>query len=152
MWLLIPIYNSERPIKIKFTVRMKKSKAIILLSLVAFLHCPFVQSVKISGSRTATSSSSRAGQLTKEDPFSNSKEAAQGVITLNSRNFQSSMDDGNVWLVEFYSPWCGYVIVIAIVAIAVAVVIVIVLLNKMKTVGYYCVVLKLQSISLTIEC
>lgn len=31
-----------------------------------------------------------------------------GVITLNSRDFDSSISDGNRWLIEFYSPWCGH--------------------------------------------
>jgi len=36
------------------------------------------------------------------------KPKAKGVITLNSKNFDSSLRDGNVWLVEFYAPWCGH--------------------------------------------
>ena len=27
------------------------------------------------------------------------------VIDLNSRNFDSMVADGNVWLIEFYTPW-----------------------------------------------
>ena len=33
--------------------------------------------------------------------------ADNGVIELTSRNFDSYIADGNVWLVEFYAPWCG---------------------------------------------
>jgi len=33
---------------------------------------------------------------------------SKGVIKLNTRNFDSSIRDGNVWLVEFYAPWCGH--------------------------------------------
>mmetsp|Transcript_20267 Transcript_20267/g.44075 ORF Transcript_20267/g.44075 Transcript_20267/m.44075 type:complete len:84 (+) Transcript_20267:223-474(+) len=29
----------------------------------------------------------------------------QGVITLNSKNFDSSLSDGKAWLIEFYAPW-----------------------------------------------
>mmetsp|Transcript_21818 Transcript_21818/g.31859 ORF Transcript_21818/g.31859 Transcript_21818/m.31859 type:complete len:226 (+) Transcript_21818:183-860(+) len=36
------------------------------------------------------------------------EEKVKGVITLTSRNFDSSISDGNSWLVEFYSPWCGH--------------------------------------------
>lgn len=32
---------------------------------------------------------------------------SEGVITLTSRNFDSSISDGNVWLIQFHSPWCG---------------------------------------------
>jgi thioredoxin-like negative regulator of GroEL len=28
------------------------------------------------------------------------------VIELTSKNFGTSMGDGNVWLIEFYTPWC----------------------------------------------
>ncbi len=30
-----------------------------------------------------------------------------GVIKLTSRNFESKISDGSVWLVEFYADWCG---------------------------------------------
>ncbi|KAL7534174.1 hypothetical protein ACHAXR_005705 [Thalassiosira sp. AJA248-18] len=32
----------------------------------------------------------------------------QGVYNLNAKNFDSSLRDGKVWLVEFYAPWCGH--------------------------------------------
>jgi len=31
-----------------------------------------------------------------------------GAINLTKRNFDSSISDGSVWLIEFYSPWCGH--------------------------------------------
>ena len=39
------------------------------------------------------------------------KEAAKNalslrVIELTSKNFGDSVGDGNVWLIEFYTPWC----------------------------------------------
>lgn len=34
--------------------------------------------------------------------------ADAGVITLNSKNFDSSLRDGKVWLIEFWAPWCGH--------------------------------------------
>jgi len=42
--------------------------------------------------------------------FANAEEVAtpptaEGVITLNAKNFDSSLSDGNVWLIEFYAPW-----------------------------------------------
>lgn len=36
------------------------------------------------------------------------KPKPKGVITLHSKNFDSSLREGNVWLVEFYAPWCGH--------------------------------------------
>jgi len=35
-------------------------------------------------------------------------EEKQGVYVLDTRNFDSSLRDGKVWLVEFYAPWCGH--------------------------------------------
>ena len=35
--------------------------------------------------------------------FANAAET--GVIKLNAKNFDSSLSDGNVWLIEFYAPW-----------------------------------------------
>lgn len=32
-------------------------------------------------------------------------EKAEGVIQLTSRNFDESLSDGNIWLIEFYAPW-----------------------------------------------
>lgn len=31
--------------------------------------------------------------------------STKGVFTLNSKNFDSSLRDGNLWLIEFYAPW-----------------------------------------------
>ena len=33
------------------------------------------------------------------------KSSSQGVIALTAKNFDSSLRDGNAWLVEFYAPW-----------------------------------------------
>ena len=30
------------------------------------------------------------------------------VVELDARTFDSTMRDGNAWLVEFYAPWCGH--------------------------------------------
>jgi protein disulfide-isomerase-like protein len=30
------------------------------------------------------------------------------VIELTSQNFASHVGDGNVWLIEFYTPWCSH--------------------------------------------
>jgi hypothetical protein len=43
----------------------------------------------------------------KQDPPEHDANSMPGVITLNTRNFDSSISDGNRWLIEFYSPWCG---------------------------------------------
>lgn len=34
-----------------------------------------------------------------------------GVITLDTKNFDNSISDGKVWLIEFYAPWYVYVFI-----------------------------------------
>lgn len=46
--------------------------------------------------------------ITRAVAGAETKPAPKGVIKLDSRNFDSSIRDGNVWLVEFYAPWCGH--------------------------------------------
>lgn len=31
-----------------------------------------------------------------------------GVIKLTAKNFDKKLSDGNVWLIEFYAPWCSH--------------------------------------------
>lgn len=50
------------------------------------------------GTTTTTSSLSFAMAATSEN-------TKGGVITLNAKNFDSSLRDGKVWLIEFYAPW-----------------------------------------------
>lgn len=51
---------------------------------------------------------------TKEFASGNKKSATsvvpeeKGVIQLNARNFSPNISDGNVWLIEFYAPWCSH--------------------------------------------
>jgi len=34
----------------------------------------------------------------------------QGALELTSKNFDISINDGNIWLIEFYAPWCSHCI------------------------------------------
>lgn len=36
------------------------------------------------------------------------KEKKTDVVKLTSRNFESHIADGSIWLVEFYADWCGH--------------------------------------------
>ncbi|KAL7445251.1 hypothetical protein ACHAXM_011931 [Skeletonema potamos] len=45
--------------------------------------------------------------------FANAAETAasekvEGVIQLTAKNFDKNLSDGNVWLIEFYAPWCSH--------------------------------------------
>jgi protein disulfide-isomerase-like protein len=50
----------------------------------------------------ASSSAAAAAAAAAPEPEKN------GAINLTKRNFDSSIGDGSVWLIEFYSPWCGH--------------------------------------------
>jgi len=36
------------------------------------------------------------------------EDKGEGVIELDSLNFDSAVSDKSIWLVEFYAPWCGH--------------------------------------------
>lgn len=74
------------------------------MSLVFMVQNIFVALAAVKSPYIAKSRSSAAGG---KESYS-SQESKQGVITLTARNFDSSIRDGNTWLVEFYSPWCGH--------------------------------------------
>jgi len=40
-----------------------------------------------------------------EETAAAASEKIEGVIQLTSKNFDKSLSDGNVWLIEFYAPW-----------------------------------------------
>lgn len=65
--------------------------------LLFILSLVFLDSVSASSSSADTSSSAD-----EENEFET------GVIKLTSRNFESEISDGSVWLVEFYADWCGH--------------------------------------------
>uniref|UniRef100_A0A7S2A7M5 Thioredoxin domain-containing protein n=1 Tax=Trieres chinensis TaxID=1514140 RepID=A0A7S2A7M5_TRICV len=65
------------------------------------------------GAIQATESSSNGGKTAATSSSSSSSPGSgnrspKGVIELTAMNFDSSVRDGNVWLVEFYAPWCGH--------------------------------------------
>ncbi len=61
------------------------------------------QAPKTASSSTAASSSSPLSSSSKSTTLASA--AAGGVIVLNAKNFDSSLRDGKVWLIEFYAPW-----------------------------------------------
>jgi hypothetical protein len=75
---------------------------IALLCLVKPLSA--VASVKVSASPSPPSSkdtSSKTVESSKEEQTPLSLHA----IPLTSKNFGANVGDGNVWLIEFYTPW-----------------------------------------------
>mmetsp|Transcript_5408 Transcript_5408/g.6918 ORF Transcript_5408/g.6918 Transcript_5408/m.6918 type:complete len:227 (-) Transcript_5408:273-953(-) len=65
-----------------------KSFSLFLLSLIVLLH----RAISVTQVGSANEFSTQSG----------------GVIQLNARNFESSVSDGNIWLIEFYTEWCGH--------------------------------------------
>lgn len=41
-----------------------------------------------------------------EDPGDNT--LSLDVVEITSKNFATTIGDGNVWLIEFYTPWCSH--------------------------------------------
>lgn len=47
-----------------------------------------------------------AAKKIPNDPSHDSE--VQGAIELTSNDFDQSISDGNIWLIEFYAPWCSH--------------------------------------------
>lgn len=70
----------------------------------------------ISSTSSSTSTTTTTNGSTKQSTASQTTSAASKTTTkkkkpaiqLDSRNFDSSLSDGNVWLIEFYASWCGH--------------------------------------------
>ena len=87
-----------------------------LAILVIWCGCSHSATTFVSGadvdSTTTTKSSidtatanSESDANEKDDKDSEFSSLNLNVIELNSRNFDSMVADGNVWLIEFYTPW-----------------------------------------------
>ena len=63
----------------------------------------FILSLVLLDSVSADSSSADSSSSVDEE-----NEFETGVIKLTSRNFESKISDGSIWLVEFYADWCGH--------------------------------------------
>lgn len=57
-------------------------------------------------SNTAGTMSACAEQ--ESPPSKSASSSVEGVITLNAKNFDSSLRDEKAWLIEFYAPWCSH--------------------------------------------
>lgn len=57
---------------------------------------------------TPQSSCSSASDNGKEKTTTATSPPPSGVISLDARSFDSSIRDGNAWLIEFYAPWCSH--------------------------------------------
>jgi hypothetical protein len=48
---------------------------------------------------------SQAGEVSSPEVKKNKYNADLRVVELTSKNFASTIGDGNIWLIEFYTPW-----------------------------------------------
>jgi len=71
-------------------------KLLTLLIPFLVLGCCYAENAKLESRSEASNS-----------PPPESK-STNNLFQLDSRNFDSSISDGSVWLVEFYAPWCGH--------------------------------------------
>jgi protein disulfide-isomerase-like protein len=63
------------------------------------------QSASVSFSTTGNSKTATSSQTTAT---TSSKHLSLEVIELTSSNFAATVNDGNVWLIEFYTSWCKH--------------------------------------------
>jgi len=84
------------------------SFVILLLTLVAGSSILFWNGNINYESSSKSSSSLFVDSATAGVTSSSSPGTTKGVITLNAKNFDSSLRDGKVWLIEFHAPWCGH--------------------------------------------
>lgn len=77
-------------------------RTLSIFPLLAFFVLAVLQGTNASG---ADASDTKVATSSSED---DNDAGSNGVITLTSRNFDSSIKDGSVWLIEFHSPWCGH--------------------------------------------
>lgn len=96
------------PVSVTPTVAHRRSQTtawlhrlpIVLLFLVSFI----LSTACSNSNNIVVVSAADAGTTTT----TTTQKKKQGVISLTARNFDSSLRDGNVWLIEFYAPWCGH--------------------------------------------
>jgi protein disulfide-isomerase-like protein len=54
----------------------------------------------------------KAQEYNVKAPLSNNKQSTINslgqVIVLDNKNYESSLKNGEPWLVEYYAPWCGH--------------------------------------------
>lgn len=82
---------------------MQTSYRLMLLFLLALPHVASGVEKAISSPDAAAGKTSDAAAIAAK---SAEKKVKLEVVQLNSRNFGKNLTDGNVWLIEFYSPNC----------------------------------------------
>lgn len=65
-----------------------------------------------SNTASAAAAAARAQQAKKQQQQPQQRklkaQKVMGVVDLQASNFDASVRDGSVWLIEFYAPWCGH--------------------------------------------
>ena len=74
-------------------------------SLLILLFLLVVGLLSVPWTTASSSAGGGASQQRQQQPQPTTTTTPRGVITLNSKNFDSSLRDGNLWLIEFYAPW-----------------------------------------------
>jgi thioredoxin-like negative regulator of GroEL len=65
---------------------------------------PFPLLLLIISAFLQVTSSASEGQTA---PSSSNDTPSSDIVKLTSRNFESEISDGSIWLIEFYTDWCG---------------------------------------------
>jgi thiol-disulfide isomerase/thioredoxin len=67
-----------------------------------------IGSTSADATTTGSASTLKSEQQQQQQQQQRSKVDPLSVVVLTSRNFESMVGDGSVWLVEFYAPWCSH--------------------------------------------
>jgi thioredoxin-like negative regulator of GroEL len=101
-------------VPVKEVRRQRWLRRLVLLSAAALSCCffsfdlPFslgVTFVQASSDSISTGNSKSSTSTTTVPP---SNDLSLEVIELTSTNFATTVNDGNVWLIEFYTSWCKH--------------------------------------------
>jgi len=77
------------------------SVPLLLIAIILSVVTTFTGIQLFHGTTTASSSFVANAAAAETVP----SKGVGGVITLDTKNFDSSIADGKVWLIEFYAPW-----------------------------------------------
>eukprot|EP00580_Thalassiosira_gravida_P016561 CAMPEP_0201661216 /NCGR_PEP_ID=MMETSP0494-20130426/3638_1 /ASSEMBLY_ACC=CAM_ASM_000839 /TAXON_ID=420259 /ORGANISM="Thalassiosira gravida, Strain GMp14c1" /LENGTH=312 /DNA_ID=CAMNT_0048139265 /DNA_START=203 /DNA_END=1141 /DNA_ORIENTATION=- len=114
--------SSRHHARLSRTTRLSSSFVIVLLAFVIAgssivswngntnINEASSSSKSLSSTSLFVASASARGVTPSSSSSSSSSPAGttKGLITLNAKNFDLSLRDGKVWLIEFYAPWCGH--------------------------------------------
>jgi thiol-disulfide isomerase/thioredoxin len=104
--MLLTLFPAKRT-----TPRRRWATLLVVLLTVSFWSFSCAVSDTATNPRTANKETPSVPSSTNDGDAPNGAAdftLSLSVIDLTSQNFARSVSDGNVWLIEFYTPWCSH--------------------------------------------